>query len=338
MSARTEVLRRRAVSLTALVLGVVVGTVLFVPVVVVLAVADLVRGAWRLPLVRLTAFGLCWVWLELLGVLGAAALWLVGRAGDADANFRLQRWWADRLLAALRVTCGVTIDVHGVGELRPGPAVVLVRHASLADSLLAVWAVTKRAQLNPHVVLKHELLADPCLDVVGTRLPNCFLDRQADDPTGGLAAIQRMGAGLDASSAAVIFPEGTRTNAAKRRRALEKIGERDPDRAQRLAGLKNLSPPRPAGTRALLDGGSAVGAAVVVGVHVGFDGLDTFSGILDALARPRTPILISFSRVPGPPTLEEPEFTQWLDQRWLEADQEVDALRREGQTVDKGPR
>ena len=278
--------------------GVAAGTVLFLPAVVLLAIADLIRGARRLPLARLTSFGLCWLWLETIGVAVATAMWLTGRTGDVEAHYRLQRWWADRMLSALRVTCGVTIHVDGVSELHPAPVVVLVRHASLADSLLAVWAVTKQGQLNPRVVLKKELLADPCLDVVGNRLPNCFLDRGAEDARAGLADIKRLGAEMQGASAAIIFPEGTRTSPAKRRRALERIAQRDPARAGRLAGLRHLSPPRPAGTRALIDGANEAGAGVVLAWHVGFDGLDTFSGILAALARPRTPIEMRLRRVP----------------------------------------
>ena len=48
-------------------------------------------------------------------------MWLTGRTGDAEAHYRLQRWWADRMLSALRVTCGVTIHVDGVSELHPAP-------------------------------------------------------------------------------------------------------------------------------------------------------------------------------------------------------------------------
>jgi len=307
--------------------GVAAGTMLFLPAVVRLAIADLIRGARRLPLARLTSFGLCWLWLETIGVAVATGMWLTGRTGDVEAHYRLQRWWADRMLSALRVTCGVTIHVDGVSELHPAPVVVLVRHASLADSLLAVWAVTKQGQLNPRVVLKKELLADPCLDVVGNRLPNCFLDRGAEDARAGLADIKRLGAEMQGASAAIIFPEGTRTSPAKRRRALERIAQRDPARAGRLAGLRHLSPPRPAGTRALIDGANEAGAGVVLAWHVGFDGLDTFSGMLAALARPRTPIEMRLRRVPGPETLTNPDFTRWLDELWLQADEGVHQLR-----------
>ncbi|MGB8019733.1 MAG: 1-acyl-sn-glycerol-3-phosphate acyltransferase [Candidatus Nanopelagicales bacterium] len=318
-------LRRRAVSITGLLVAVVLGTALFLPVVALLVLVDLFRGLVRLPLARLVSFGLCWAWLEAAGVAAAVGLWLTGRAGDRASHYRLQRWWADRLMGALRITCGVTIHVEGVEALHPAPVVLLVRHASLADSLLTAWVVTQH-HLQPRFVLKRELLADPCLDIVGNRLPNCFLDRQAEDSGPGLARIAELAATMDASSACVIFPEGTRANAAKRRRALARIGERDLERAERLAGLRHLLPPRPAGTRALLEGAAAVEATVVVGWHVGFDGLDNFGAVLAALARPRTPIRISFRQVEPPTNLYGPEFGRWLDDLWLELDRGVERL------------
>lgn len=324
--ARGEVLRRRAVSVPAVFAGAWVLAVCFLPLMVVLVVVDLVRTKFRLPLARLATFALCWTWLETAGVLAAAGLWAAGRSRDVAAHFRLQRWWADRLMTSLRVTCGITIHVEGAELLRPGPTVLLVRHASLADSLLTAWVVTEHAQLQPRVVLKRELLADPCLDVVGNRLPNCFLDRQAEDSAPGLAEIREMGATMDDRSVSIIFPEGTRANPDKRGRALERIAERDPDRAARLAGLEHLLPPRPAGTRALLEGAATVDGRVVVGWHVGFDGLDTFAGILAALARPRTPIRMRFARVDGPATFEGADFDRWLDERWQQVDRDVAAF------------
>lgn len=303
----------------------VLGTAVLLPLLALLAVVDLVRLRWRLPLARLAAFGWCWAWLETLGVAAAAGLWLTGRRSDLDAHYRLQRWWADRLLTALRVTCGVTIHVDGADALGPGPTVLLVRHASLVDSLLTAWVVTEHARMHPRVVLKHELLADPCLDVVGNRLPNCFIDRGADDSTPALRSIEALGATMDDRSVAVIFPEGTRANAAKRARALERISETDPERAERVGVLRHLLPPRPSGTAALLRGARRVDASVVVGWHVGFDGLDTFRGILAALARPRTPVRVGFARVDPPAETDGPGFERWLDDRWIELDRQVRA-------------
>ena len=295
-------------------------TMFVVPLALTAAVLDLVTGRARLPRVRLLGFGICWAWLETAGVLRAGWLWLTGRAGDVDAHFRLQRWWADRLMRCLRVTCGVDIDVEGVDALRPGGFVLLVRHASLADSLLTAWVVTEHAGLRPRVVLKRELLADPCLDIVGHRLPNCFVDRDATDSGPELAAIAAMADDLGDDDVAIIFPEGTRASAAKRTRALERIAESDPDRAERLGGLQHLIPPRPAGSLALIEGSG--GAEVVLGWHTGFDGLGDFRGILAALARPRTPVRIRFERAGHAPA-EPTEFAAWLDAAWLQMDHTV---------------
>ena len=126
---------------------------------------------------------------------------------------------------------------------------MLCRPASLADSLVSAWVVTSLAGLRPRYVLKRELLADPCLDIVGNRLPNYFLDRQAADSRLELDALTLLSAGMGLDDVAVIFPEGTRASPNKRERALSKLRERDPARAERLAGLQHLLPPRPAGSK-----------------------------------------------------------------------------------------
>lgn len=322
---RVDVIRRRTASIAGVVLAAWLLTVLFVPLLAALVAVDLLRLKLRLPLARLASFAICWAWLETIGVTAAALLWVSGRRRDEEAHYRLQRWWADRLMNALRVTCGITIEVEGAEALKPGPTALLVRHASLADSLLTAWVVTEHAALRPRIVLKRELLADPCLDIVGNRLPNCFLDRQAEDSAPGLAEIAEMGATMEDRSVAIIFPEGTRANPAKRRRALERIAERDAERAERLAALRHVLPPRAAGTRALLGGAETVDAAVVVGWHVGFDGLDTFGGILAALARPRTTIRMRFARVDSPAS-DGVGFDRWLDDLWCRVDRDVGEL------------
>ncbi len=270
---RLATIRRRAVSISGVAAVAVALTALLVPVLVGTALVDLVRLRPRLPTARLALFGVCWAWLELAGIAASAGLWALGRAGDQEANGRLQRWWADRLIRALTATLGARVDVEGAEALAGAPAVALVRHVSLADSLVTAWTLTNVAHRQLRIVLKHELLADPCLDIVGNRLPNCFLDRGAEDAAPGLAAIAELGTDLGERDVAVIFPEGTRANDAKRRRALERIAERDAERAERLSVLQHVLPPRPAGTRSLL--GAAQPTDVVLGWHVGLEGFDT---------------------------------------------------------------
>ena len=324
MSAAT---RRRLQSVPALLVTAVLLVVLLPLWLPVAALADVVRGRFRLPTVRLLSFGLLWSWLETAGVTIAAALWITGRRRDQALHYRLQRWWAARLMGALQLTTGIRIEAADAECLQPGPAIMLCRHASLADSLVSAWVVTSGARMNPRYVLKRELLFDPCLDIVGNRLPNHFLDREATDSAAELAALSELSAGLQPDQIAIIFPEGTRASPKKRARALEKIGERDPERAQRLAGLQHLLPPRPAGSAALIDGCAA--ADVVIAWHVGFDGLDTFGGILRHLARPPVPVRFHARRVARADVPSGDAFTRWLDDQWVRADHDVHLLLTE---------
>jgi 1-acyl-sn-glycerol-3-phosphate acyltransferase len=320
-SSRREAWRRRSVSISAVTAFTVLITVtvpLWLPVVVVLDVVMLRR---RLPLARLLAFGVCWGWIELGGVARAFGTWAVGRGHDPATQYRLMKWWAGALMRALQATIGISPRLEGGEALEGGNVIVLSRHASLADSLLSALAIRVQADLWPRYVLKRELLHDPCLDIVGLRIPNHFLDRQAADSQAELDALRELASGVGPGSAAVIFTEGTRSNPRKRARALDKIAERDPERAMRLGALLHLLPPRPAGSAALVEGAPA--ADVVLAWHTGFDGLDSFGGIVAKLARPLPPVRFVVRRVPRDDVPTGDDFVRWLDDQWLRMDAEV---------------
>jgi hypothetical protein len=176
------------------------------------------------------------------------------------------------------------------------------------------------AGLLPRYVLKRELMLDPCLDIVGHRLPNYFLNRSSDNVQGELAGVAELSHNLGHSDVAVIFPEGTRANAAKRQRVLEKIKERNPERAQLLEPLTMLLPPKPAGAIALMQG--APQCDVVIAGHVGFDGLDTFGGMLRHLERGNVQCVMWFRRIARTDIPTE-NMAAWLDQQWLMLDTEA---------------
>ncbi len=319
-----KAIRRRLTTFTGLGVAAVVLLVLLPLWLPAAVIADVVRLRWRLPLARLLLFALGWAWLESAGVAVAAALWVSGQRRNRGRHYRLQRWWAAQLMRWLQFTTGMSVRTEGVEALHPGPTMLLCRHASLADSLLSAWVITTLADMHPRYVLKRELLADPCLDLVGNRLPNHFLDRGASDSAPELAALAKLSAQMGTRDVAVIFPEGTRTSAPKRRRALERISERDPARAERLEALQHLMPPRAAGTSALLSG--CPEADVVVGWHVGFDGLDTFGGILRHLSSKPAPVRFVVHRIDRAQVPSGDGFVDWLDQTWLEADRAVHQL------------
>ena len=331
VSVLTHPVQRRSLTVSAIVVVAVTLTItapLWLPVALVI---DGVRLRFRFPLARLLAFAVCWSWLETAGVTAAFGLWLTGRRRDTRLHYALQRWWAEHLLASLRRTCGITLETQNVEALIPGPVVLLVRHASLADSLVSAHVVVNIAGMQPRFVLKRELLVDPCLDIVGARVPNYFLDRGANDSAPELAAIGALVRDMGPLDVGIIFPEGTRANPRKRSSALERIAERDPGRAERLRELRHLLPPRPSGAQAMVAG--APTADVVLAWHVGFEGLDTFAGILGALGRRLEPIRFVARRVPASEVPHDHTFAEWLDRQWVQMDAEVDmalASRHEG--------
>ncbi|MCZ7528460.1 MAG: lysophospholipid acyltransferase family protein [Acidimicrobiia bacterium] len=313
---------RRAVTVPAVALcagGLAAGVPMWLPAALA---RDLLRAPRRLPFVRVASFALVWSWLECIGVATSGALWVLGRSDRPDAHYALQRWWVARLLDGLRVLCNVQIRVEGLDALTPGPVVVCSRHVSHADALLPAWLLGP-AGMRPRYVMKRELLVDPCLDIVGNRLPNHFVERDADDVEGELAGMAAIAEGMTARDAAVIFPEGTLASPARRERALARIAETDPARAERLATLRHLLPPRHRGTEALLRG--APDADVVLVAHTGFEGLDRLLAApehvpLDVPVRVRLE-RVTRSEVPGP---GGDGFASWLDEAWSAMDAWVD--------------
>lgn len=285
---------------------------------VVTMTVDAVRGRWRFPISRLIGFATCWAWLETSGLVVALFLFFTGRGRNVSAHYALQTWWCRSLIQALGFTVGLQITVEGAENVGAGPFVAFCRHASLADSIMSSWVVASHVGLRPRFVLKKELKIDPCLDILGHRLPNYFVDRESSDIAGELQGIEQMAAGLGVKDCAVIFPEGSRASAKKRVRALERLRERSPQRAETLAGLKHLIPPKPAGANALL---SAVPEANVLTMwHSGFDGLDTFSGILSHLGRAKANVHVRVEEISRASIPSGEAFVSWLDAKWVEMD------------------
>ncbi len=312
---------RRPITVVGVLLGAFVLT-LSLPVWILASIVfDLACRSWRLPTFRLLSFAWFWLWLETLGIIGAAGIWLTGQAGNHRANYALQRWWAKRLIGSLRISCGLKIEVEGVEELSTGPLICLGRHASLGDALVSAWIFGSLAERFPRYVMKKELLFDPCLDVVGQRIPNYFVDRGSAAVRQELTGIRTMAANMGDRDVAVIFPEGTRTNDEKRIGLVARLERRAPERHAKLIGLRRLLPPRSAGASVLLE--EIPSGDVVVMWHVGFDGLDTFGGVRRriASANPSAKVVLELHQRASIPNGDE--FEAWLDDRWLEIDAKV---------------
>lgn len=287
----------------------------------VVVLVDLLRGQRRLPLARLGLFGVAWAWVELGGVVALFWLWVTGRGTTHEAHYRIQARWCAGIIRSLRLTTGLKVTVDGVDEVGRGPYVVLCRHASLADSIISCFIVNNTLGLAPRYVLKSDLQAVPCLDILGHRTPNAFVNRGSSDVSGELRALERMVEGLREGQAAVIFPEGSRANPAKRERELDRLEKRHPGRHAVLSGLDRMIPPKPAGVGSLL--AAAPHADVLTVWHSGLDGLDTFGGILAALGGRKVTAHFVASVVPRAQVPSDERFVEWLDEKWMEMDRSV---------------
>jgi 1-acyl-sn-glycerol-3-phosphate acyltransferase len=303
------------------------------PVLLPIALAiDLARRT-PLPLVR-TVLMLPWYFvLEALGLLAAGAVWLarplLGRERYERANFRLQCAWARALFGGACRLFGMRVETAGEDALGPGPILLLLRHASVADTLLPAVLVSSRTGRRLRYVMKRELLWDPCLDVVGQRLPNAFVRRGTGDAA-ETALVRELATGLADDEGILLYPEGTRWTPARRRAVIDRLARSaDPKLLERAQALQWLLPPRLGGVLALLE--SAPEADVVIGVHTGFEGVRSLADVWNGALVGRR-IRVRFERIAAAVVPAEREarvdwiFDQWsrLD-AWLEAN--VEGLR-----------
>ncbi len=319
--------RRRAKTIP-LMLGATAAATLATPVVVpVLAARDLLRGRVRLPGPRVYLFALRYAWNDSAEILLAGPYWLLagfGRRLDAPASIarheRLQAWslrtlarWGERLL-------GLRVELEAGDEalLLPGPAIVVSRHVSIVDASLPALLYLGRGASVRGVIMA-ELLADPGFDLLYGRLGSVFVPR--DNAPEALALVAEVAGHLDARTVAAIFPEGRLYRPEVLARGIARLAERDPARAERLAGLRSVLPPRSGGFLALASG--SPGADIVVLDHRGLEAFGRFADL--ARSVPLTePIRVTarrYRRAELPASLDG--LATWLDERWVELDAAV---------------
>lgn len=318
--ARVVRLSRRTISIGAVVLGsatlIGVGPLLLA----VAGLVDVVRRS-RWAAVRLLVVVGAFLALELAGVVASFWLWLRGpRAADfLEKNFRLQCWWAGRLFDVGRALMGMRVACEGLAQARPGPYVLLVRHVSMGDALLPAAFVSRELGVHLRTVLKRELVWDPCLDIVGHRLPNAFVRRASSDPAREIELVRGLAAELGPTEGLLLFPEGTRFSADRRARALARLEAEGPADLSRVAReLEHVLPPRLGGVLGALD--AAPTADVVFLAHAGLEGARRLGDLWRGALVGGTLRLV-FWRVPRsevPASAEE--RARWLFDQWRRVD------------------
>jgi 1-acyl-sn-glycerol-3-phosphate acyltransferase len=316
---------RRAITIPLYLVLFSIGLASLPIVLVATVVVDALRGS-RWALSRCALFFVFYLGCEVAGISVSACLWAgqlaIGRTRYLALNFRVQCWWARTLFAGARMVFGVRLEVKGLDQLETGPILLLMRHASIGDTVLPAVLVSSRQGIRLRYVIKRELLWDPCLDIVGNRLPNYFVRRGSGDSAREISAVRWLADDLSPDEGMFIYPEGTRFTPERQRRALDRIRRHgDADLVARAERLRHVLPPRLGGTLALLEG--KTGADAVFCVHFGFDGIRSFYDFLRGGLIDRT-IEVEFWRVPAARIPEDrSDQIDWLYDHWNRVDEWV---------------
>jgi 1-acyl-sn-glycerol-3-phosphate acyltransferase len=232
----------------------------------------------------------------------------------------------ERLLGTVRRVAsrafGVVVDVTPAipfdgGPDAGGPVVLFVRHAGPGDSFLLVHALLAQAGLRPHVVLKRMLRFDPCLDLLLSRVPHCFVPAPRGVPV--TRDMTALAAGLGDGDALVLFPEGGNFTERRHRLAIASLRRHGLRRTARQAEhMPHVLPPRTSGPLAVLN--AAPTADVVFVAHTGLDAIDSARHGWAALPL-RERVRAHWWRIPAaavPPG--DAARAEWLMEQWALVD------------------
>lgn len=271
---------------------------------------------------------------EAVGLVAAALLWCYYKLNPAmtrddylAANFRLQCAWARALFAGVERIFRVATEVSGDAAVAAGgPILVFARHASTGDTLLPAVLISARHGVVLRYVLKKELLWDPCLDVVGQRLRNYFVDRGSADSGREIEEVARLSDQLGEREGVLIFPEGTRFSAAKRERALRDLETRgEGGLLEKARSMHHVLPPKLGGPIALLQ--RNLRADLVLLAHTGFEGVERMTDLVDGSLIGRV-IKVRFWRFSRGDIPTDPQALRlWLFDAWKSVDEWIDQVR-----------
>ncbi len=313
---------KRRVRTIPLMLAVTAAGVLASPILLLGGVAfDLAQRRYRLPTARMTLFLLQYAINDSVEIALAPVLWV--RAGfglrlhqpaSMQRHQRLQQWSLEVLARRAQHLLGVQleIDPESAGALTPGPVIVLCRHVSVLDASLPSLLYQRRGYRTRGVIMA-ELLADPGFDLIYARTGSVFITR--DHGPDALARLRDLAVGVDSVTAMVIFPEGRLFRPEVLTRAMGRLRDTNPERAERLAALSTVLPPRPGGVLALLD--ALPQTDVVIMAHAGLDRFGSFRELARAVPL-RDPLPIGAWRVAAAdiPAADQDRIA-WLDHQWI---------------------
>lgn len=146
-------------------------------------------------------------WLMLITVITALTVIAVAPI-DRDGKLVqfMARWWARNLLRVMRIP----LDVQGLAQLTPGqPYVFAANHRSDFDIFTLLAVLPGRLMF----VAKKSLFQIPLFGQALSRMGSVPLDR--DSLKEAMKSLDQAAARIKAGASMIIYPEGTRVNAAQ---------------------------------------------------------------------------------------------------------------------------
>lgn len=317
-------------------------TLALLPLLVVLAAVSSVwmQGRWRG--LRLLAFAIVGLSVELYALVAAAWLWMASGCGRRLNDPRYLRAHYRVLRIGLRTVVRVALRLFKL-QLQtdhvswsplddgvPGSdnaMVVLARHAGPGDSVLLLDTLMNRDHLRePRTVMKDTLQLDPLADTFFHRLPSRFIESAPAAGRGDHVeqTIASLAADLGTEDALLIFPEGGNFTTRRRSRAISKLRERGHSSyADQAEAMSHVLPPKPGGVSAALT--AAPQADVVFVAHTGLEHITGLRSVWRTLPQDKTLQLRWWFHPAEEVPRDEQTQLRWLFERWAEIDAWIEA-------------
>lgn len=327
---------RRPLTITAwLVMSIVF--LMLSPVLLALAAVAAVTARRPQPLL-VTRLLVTYFARELAVLVACGALWVLSGAGTRvhcprfqRLHYRLLRWFVhgitQRALTLLDIRVSPDIGPDVARALQADrPLLFFSRHAGPGDTALLVDLLLGGYDRRPSVVFKETLAIDPCVDLLGHRLPHAVLDTA--DRAACEARIRETTTQLGDRGVLLLFPEGANFSFERRRSSLRKLWYKGRRReAAEGRGMLHVMPPHPTGALVALHANPQ--ADVIFGAHTGL-GLAAFPRELWR----EPPIGATFkSRMWLVPADERPadpdEQVRWIYDWWKRIDEWIDGAGSE---------
>jgi 1-acyl-sn-glycerol-3-phosphate acyltransferase len=322
---------RRAVTIpgTCLLTALVVG---LAPIVLpILAAVDIARRQ-DFRLVRFYVSVVVLIGLHPIGLVmlfdafvRGGRLWGAPPEREIRLTAKAEAWWANAMVQSAIYIYRMRMVVEGAEDLSDGRVLIFMRHTSILDTMLPLSVIGRPFRKHVRYVMKREVLWNPCVDVVGHRIPTAFVRRGGTRDTSDIQQVMWLAENLGPEGIVIIYPEGTRFTAEKQAKRLADIQKNNPELLERAQGLQYVLPPHLGGSLALLS--RKTDHDVAFCAHVGIEGAGKMSDWAGGALLDRT-IRIRFFRVPSKDVpVGDAARIDWLYHHWQEVDAWIDAQK-----------